>query len=85
MTMTGREPLAAAKAAPTDWSASDLETLRDGLKHGAPLAATAAVLGRSPEAVALKIAELGAPRGRAAAARRGRGPARGGLRNTTRS
>ena len=82
MTMTGREPLAAAKAAPTDWSASDLETLRGDLKRGAPLVETAAALGRSPEALALKIAELGAPKGEAAAANRGQGPARGSPQNT---
>ena len=59
-TMTGRASLAAAQAEGDAWAESDLATVRDGLKRGATLVEMAGAVGRSPEAIALKIEELAA-------------------------
>jgi hypothetical protein len=59
-TMGGRTKLAAAQGERIAWADQELDILRDGLKCGATLVEMAAALGRSPEAIAVKVEELAA-------------------------
>jgi hypothetical protein len=61
-TMGGRAKLVAAQSERIVWADQELDVLRDGLKRGATLVDIATALGRSPEAIAVKIEELAAPK-----------------------